>query len=324
MSNEQLFNPDENEQRKQAMFSLIKSKQSVLFAGSGLSCRLGYPDWKTLLGKLALEVGMDDPPSDPRSFPIFADGIKKLFIDSGKEGRYNEILNNEFGRQILRNKDLSIHKTLVKLPFKNIVTSNYDFSLEEAIIHNNNKDSASNLDNNHLHLIPDASYFCRSLTVDHKDCASEFLLSLSIGNNEKVTHIHGDCNSPRYIVLTDKDYQNAYFPEVKKDMQFYWSLHRKILWALLSTQRIVFLGFSIDDPYLAKMFDMVCTDLSRWNRPVHFAVMSITEHNKKMRMEKRMMLLRDFGIDVVFYEKELSGFDKFDKLIYELQEHCNQ
>ena len=36
-----------------------------------------------------------------------------------------------------------------------------------------------------------------------------------------------------------------------------WTLHRKLLWAVLATRRVVFIGFSMEDPYFDNMLETV-------------------------------------------------------------------
>lgn len=91
-----------------------------------------------------------------------------------------------------------------------------------------------------------------------------------------------------------------------------WTTHRKVLWSLMATRRVVFMGFSIEDPYFLEMLNMIKDDLNTYNDEVHMAVFRLGEGGavKALETEKE---LRKFGIECVFFDddKTYSGFAKF-------------
>jgi hypothetical protein len=93
-----------------------------------------------------------------------------------------------------------------------------------------------------------------------------------------------------------------------------WTLHRKLLWSILATRRVVFVGFSMDDPYFNKMLETVSTDLWVRNKSIHFAIMGISPENIKDSKDKADNLKLKYGVETVFYEV----FDGSHHRLYEL------
>ena len=154
----------------------------------------------------------------------------------------------------------------------------------------------------------------------------EFLLAR---NNDpkikqRIAHIHGIYRNPESTVLSSKDYQEAYGlvaygnifklkdyqeissfelsseNQVQKSSE--WTFHRKLLWAVLATRRVVFVGFSMNDPYLNKMLETVSEDLWGWDKSTHFAIMSISYESAVDSKTKSEKLKSDYGVSTVFYE----------------------
>ncbi|MXY26637.1 hypothetical protein F4Y59_00535, partial [Candidatus Poribacteria bacterium] len=138
MNNPEIFTSeewDENEERKRELIELVASGEAVLIVGAGSSARVRYVTWDGLLQKLenlANQCGeglRQQYKNDPL---VYAEDIK-LHI-SGKTGdlsRYYALLQNLFSPKELPFKDF--HRRLVSLPFRGILTTNYDTVLEAAL-----------------------------------------------------------------------------------------------------------------------------------------------------------------------------------------------
>ena len=139
-----LFAPEElaqNERRKRAMMDLFISQEPVLIIGSGCSVRLKYPTWPGLLSKLAdlaRGVAADHDttflpiePDPPQDLLRYAREIKG-FINrcDGRLDKYYSFLSGEFGERDID----TFHRLLVKLPSRSILTTNYDPSLDLALM----------------------------------------------------------------------------------------------------------------------------------------------------------------------------------------------
>ena len=102
-----------------------------------------------------------------------------------------------------------------------------------------------------------------------------------------------------------------------------WTLHRKLLWAVLATRRVVFVGFSLDDPYFEKMLEIVSKDLWRWDKSIHFAIMSISPESVQDLKEKAERFKREYGIDTIFYENLDGEHLSLDHIIADIAQECN-
>ena len=102
-----------------------------------------------------------------------------------------------------------------------------------------------------------------------------------------------------------------------------WTLHRKLLWAVLATRRVVFIGFSMDDPYFKKMLETVIEDLWGWDKSIHFAIMSIVPDSAKDSKDKAEKFKNKYGVDTVFYENFDGSYKGLYHVVAEIFEQCN-
>ena len=175
----------------------------------------------------------------------------------------------------------------------------------------------------------------------------EFLLAR---NNDpriqqRIAHLHGTYRNSESIILSSKDYQKAYGlvacediskskdhqkisgfelsseRQVEKNSE--WTFHRKLLWAVLATRRVVFVGFSMNDPYLNKMLETVSEDLWGWGKSIHFAIMNISSESAGDSKTKAKKLKSDYGVSTVFYEVSSKSHQGLDDIITEIAKECN-
>lgn len=289
---------NENNARKHELIKLIDSGEAILIVGAGSSRRMGYPGWSCLVKKLedladkygaGFKLDKQKYEDDPLKCLKYVEDIKSHILNETRNlKRYDSLLYDLFKpkRPLFDN----FHKMLVSLPFRGILTTNYDTILEAAL----NAAEQS--------LIPD-----RSLVIDANLTAPvhEFLMEIIDKNMpRRIAHLHGRYNYPNSIILSSKDYQKAYGLEPPSANQVHrdyeWPLHRKLLWALLATRRAVFIGFSMEDPYINRILYVVSKDLWRWDKPIHYVISGISPDRKEY--SKAQELKHDCGIDTVFYQ----------------------
>ena len=297
MNNQEIFTPeerDENEERKRELIELVASREAVLIVGAGSSARVGYVTWEGLLEALenlanGCGEGLDQTQkNDPLAY---AEDIKSHIQNkTGDLGRYYASLRNLFSPKDPPFEDF--HRKLVLLPFRGILTTNYDTVLEAA-----------------LGDIEPRFAYDNWLVIDENSAGqvNEFLMAM---NNDKrmtrrIAHLHGRFNLPSSIILSIEDYHRAYglrltTNHVQRDSE--WTLYRKLLWAVLATRRVVFIGFSMKDPYFNKMLETVSADLWRWDKSIHFAIMSISSESADDSKVRADRLRREYGVGTVFYE----------------------
>lgn len=294
----------ENEARTDQLIGLIKSGEAVLFVGSGSSAQVGHVTWGLLLENLetlAVECGgsfTKDRALRENDPLIYAQAIRNHIgsVDSNLARYYNKLYDLFKPRKPPYSM---LHKELVSLPFRAIVTTNYDMVLEHALGG------------------PDNSLVVKELAAPVR----EFLLSIADATmTKRVAHLHGRYDDLDEIILTSSDYEKTYGFSLAhgafKDEK--WTLHRKLIWALLATRRVVFIGFGLKDPYMMTMLDVVSRDLWFWDRATHFAIMDISAQNAAQVKRRAEELKRKLGIDVVFYETTDNSHRGLDVLVTDL------
>ena len=348
---EPLFTPTElaqNEKRKTAMVELFVSQEPVLIIGSGCSVQLKYPTWQGLLAKLtdlAHSIAADHgtqfvsvEPHPPQDLLRYADEIKR-FINGcdGKLDKYYNLLSAEFG-----DRDIDdFHRLLVKLPSRGILTTNYDPSLDVALM----QTDRSTVTADRFLVLEDDS----TLRV------AEFLASLNrdSGVPRRIAHLHGRFDRPKNIILTASDYGDKYHSRFSaaqrqsiRDVFLNgavgpqavsveglidqlelgvppWSLHRKLLWSILATRRVVFIGFGLNDPYLGQMLALVTDDLWLWKKDRHFAIMALPDIDRAAAKSDADRFQSKYAVGVVFYEnRENQRHEGLNALVEEIGVAC--
>jgi SIR2-like domain len=348
---EPLFTPTElaqNERRKAAMVKLCVSQEPVLIIGSGCSVRLRYPTWPGLLTKLtglahmiASDRGKEFRPAEPdppQDLLRYADEIKQFInVCDGRLDRYYGFLSGEFRERPVDD----FHRLLVRIPSRGILTTNYDPSLDLALMQTDRFTMTAD----------------RSLVLedDSTRSVSDFLASLNRGSGipRRIAHLHGRFNRPKSIILTASDYSDKYhsrFSVAQRDTirdvfrnatvgvqpvsveglieQLEsgippWSLHRKLLWSILATRRVVFIGFSLNDPYLGQMLELVTNDLWRWQEDHHFAIMALSDADVAATKSDAERFQSKYSVGVVFYEnREAQRHEGLNTLIEEIAIAC--
>ena len=324
MSNQELFTPEElkeNEERKRELNDLVASGEAVLIVGAGSSQRVEYPDWPELLKQLEQLAkkcgdGFKQDQGKRENLPLeYTENIKShICKETGNLDRYYALLQELFGPKNPPFKDF--HRNLVLLPFRGILTTNYDTVLEAAL---GNIEHASAYDN--------------SLVIDQSSIARvhEFLMAM---NNDKrmtrrIAHLHGRFDISDRIILSIEDYRRAYRlnpPDEKNSEDYESKLRFKLLWSVLATRRVVFVGFSMNDPYLNKILEAVSNDLWRWDKSIHYTIMSISRKSADESKDRAEWFKREYGIGTVFYEHFDEDFDEphqgLDHIVGEMVERC--
>jgi len=327
VQNEPIFSKEElaaNELRKGQLIALIKSGDAILMAGAGCSASL-YPSWRDFVDKLdaaAKEINPDFN-SDKDEFLPFADAVKECL----GEDRYYTLIYQTFQPDNEGATHEAFHETLCSLPFKAITTTNYDIVLESA-----------------LNSIKPGLDVSLQFESSMKIRLYEFLQSLNLNSKipKRVLHIHGKFDIKESIILSGKEYESKYgFALAKNEIDLFdqlqngdvtreqfqqllyqygyeWPIKRKILWSILATRRVVFMGFGLDDPYFRRMLDHVKEDLNTYGAANHFVILRITKSSKEKVISFAELLKREYGIVTVFYEDEEKSYKGFGNFIYDL------
>lgn len=200
------------------------SADPVLFAGAGVSMLAGLPDWKGLLSQMAESVRAADPLTANHIQQCIAKGsLTKAadyfwLTDEVLEGDKLATLKSILGH--FNSKPL---EPLASLPFKSVLTSNFDRSIHEAI-------AGSRKQVPRDYRFGDASF---SSAIWETDLY--------------VARIHGCIEMPKAMVLSETHFEKLLTSDSYIDLLTQTFLHKHVL----------FLGFSFYDPAIKYVLDQV-------------------------------------------------------------------
>jgi tetratricopeptide (TPR) repeat protein len=265
---------------------------ALLFVGAGSSCRVGYPGWAELLRRLS-EAARHANPDRTDEVDRVQDTDGLLQADTyrdvlGKAGYYDE-LRSAFGPRTPQH-DL-FHKMLVGLPFKHVLTTNYDRVLESA----------------HAQVSNNAA---DSFDVDQWPQLSEFLQGHTTpGHGRRYVHVHGSIGRPEGIVLCQTDYDARYMNDTRA---------RAFLQQIFTGQRVVFVGFSLADEDLNYILREVAGLLGLTD-PRHFVLLPRPSTSDAERVEQTD-LTRKYHVEPVYFENRPGDYSSLATLIATLVE----
>lgn len=194
----------------------LREKKCAAFVGAGLSMGAGFPSWYKLLLELT-NTGERQGifPANRR------DEFIALLNEPSKWLMVAQELSETFGRgpflnelarifQRVPHTPTAAHKTLPKVPFQFVVTTNYDQLIETAYV------QASGV-------IP--TIFTNQDTPDFADALwrGEFF----------ILKAHGDVNKRNGMILTEKDYRTVVYSAPG---------YRALLSAIFTTKTVFFSG----------------------------------------------------------------------------------
>lgn len=210
------------------LIEYISNNEVILFIGAGFSSNAGLPGWVDLLNPLSSSLDYSLPPNNAY---IATEHLLTL-------AQYYE---NKFGRnsliRYLSNKlDTTTiypsknHYLLASVPVKYVFTTNYDDLLEQTY-----RDIGQ-------HFLP---------IINHVDFA--FTKQQEI----KIIKLCGDLTHPDSLVIT------------KQDFNIYYETHRGIIDKLrnaLETKTVLFLGYSLKDPFINQIWDSINLTFGKFQR----------------------------------------------------------
>lgn len=270
------------------LLDAIKNKECVLFVASGLSSNVkrsngkALPGWKSFLIEL-----LEWAKSKRLSFFSDPDDIKEM-INKGNllmaaqelqdiisSGEFSDFLNDVFrDNEVIPS---STHLELTHIPFRAIVTTNYDSLIEAAYI------------------IKNAGRVPKKLTqVD--------LLNNPNPLRKKdffIFKLHGDMDRPETVVLGNKNYNHLMYKSPE---------YLSFLEVLFVTHTILFVGFGGSDYDLDFVINKLSTIFAK-SIDKHYILLP----SEKFNLTEKRRLLLDKRLEVIDYEKdpEHTQVDKF-------------
>lgn len=323
-----IVNCKENKAKTKNLFDLVVAGNAILFVGSGCSLRLKYPSWSELLYALSTSIQDGDPAKD----------VVKTKIANQELLLAAEIIKNKIGiepydeyyQEAFKQRDPGhdrLHRNLVDLKFKGFATTNYDPALTSAL----KAKQAPSIDCNAI--ISDTT-----MNMVHK-----FIKSWSYNhwNNRLILYQHGYFRMPSTRVLSYGEYVEKYSGLGISDLKYYKELvdgtldidtfekrnclksiarrtrHYSTMYTLMATQRLVYMGYGLRDPYLNKVTDDMSKDFHVEFDDFHYAVMRVTPEDLALwtldMYNKEVEKWQWKGIELVFYLENSTntGLDSF-------------
>lgn len=261
--------------------------------GAGSSAIAGYPLWRELINKLREEFAPDLPEPASDDILTYSNRIKEEIVNSGRISEYYKFIDRSFAPHEKRENYTDFHCALIKLGFCGLVTTNYDMVIEFAAgTVNEGRDYRR----------------CESIDLCNKNRqyrVFDFLRSLSPENPyTSVLHLHGCHDNSQEIILTQADYLDKYGVKPHEEDPLPGlggildSFHRKVIWSLLVMHPLVFVGFSMSDPFFLNLLKIVQHDFSLDADTVHFAIMGCSDDGERGEIERRF---KSYGVQPVFY-----------------------
>jgi hypothetical protein len=220
---------------------------------------MGYPLWGGLVRRLADEFAPTLVLSDDYLGDV--DKIAEAAASAGHADEYYKRLDRTFCVDGASRTDLRFHRRLISLGFCGLITPNFDPTLEQACIAEYSGSAG-------VH---------RCEPVDLRDdrpyLVYEFLGDLGASpRHGRVLHVHGFHSRPRRLILGARDYAGAYGHDLSAPDAALKTLPRKIIWTLLATRPVLFVGFSMTDPFFNKTLELVKNDFILTDEPAHFSI----------------------------------------------------
>jgi hypothetical protein len=252
----------------------------IAFVGAGLSARAGFADWRGLLAKLEEAVGSQQlgAPITRTKNADLADlswqaEVLRDAVEKAK-GDYFGILASHFRGPGTRDAGI---RTFAGLPFSHFITTNYDVSLERALVEAKKRPVVVNW----------------RAAGEHARVMKGFRSARS--RRPYLIYLHGRFDAPASIVLSERDYRAQY---VRSDETV------KKLFAVFSMRSALFVGFSLRDLDVLSVFRQV---RAADEDAEHFAILPNLDAKNRRIPERDLQQLRlryanKFGINAVFYE----------------------
>ncbi len=263
----------------------LRSGKAMAFVGAGASMELysGWPDLLAFLGEQARQKALAD--TDDIEFwnmqqtsrpQQVARMIRQKF---GEDATFLAVLQEYFqARQSRETGDFftQTQRLIASLPFKGMVTTNYDPGLLNA-------------------LLACRPQCCgRSVaTWDDEDVVNSWYTKQIFRepNHCPILHIHGCWDHPDTIILDNDKYRKVYGLGYFKDM----------LRSLWSQERLVLVGCGFSETWLDRNLDEVLGQVAEIADARHVAFIGITENDEKHIARYRSLMQNMYRIEIIFY-----------------------
>jgi hypothetical protein len=219
---------------------LASEPNAILFAGAGISAAAGLPTWENYLRILATKAQKDDKMTSEHMAHRLDEGdllgAADLYFISKKIPQPEKF---KFLTEPLQTPDSEVLEQLMKLPFKAVVTSNFDRALFNAYA------------------------AARGKAAQEVNLNDPSLAAATFNSDFYVARIHGRIEVPDSIQLSER-----HFSELSKNLHY-----QDFLGHLFSRERILFVGFSFLDPAIRNVLEIVEANVGKYHAGRHLALL---------------------------------------------------
>ena len=273
------------------LLAWFKNRDSIAFVGAGASADL-YGTWNRLiyfLADSAVERGLAS--GEEREFWVtnissrpqqITKAIRKKL---GDNRIFEDILRDYFKPKIhptTKKPFTPLHEKIARLPFKGIVTTNYDCGLQEAM----------------RTCQPDMPLNYGTWT-EREIVNSWYNNDIFKDGSCPLLYAHGMHERPGTIILDTDKYREAYKFEPFTEMY-------KNLWA---TQHLAIIGVGFTDSWMDRTLDDILTHLVYGVGTRHIAIVGLRDGEVKHANSIRLMIQSAYNAKVYFYRVKTKDVD---------------
>jgi len=275
------INNASNLQARGRLIELLRTNRPLAVTGAGVSVWAGYPPWSGVIRDLGEAVRRQtrdevNPEIVIRNNTNPLHCAQRLGTYLGP--KFADFIRSEFGPNGTTPHDVLFK--IVSLPFRHFLSFNFETSGERAHVALRRPCGCISVTSRH-----DIVVFMRELET--QDYGRQFV------------HLHGMfTDPPELIALTEEGFSRLYH----KDPFF-----QNLLWLLVTSKRLVFLGLSFHDTDFTHLLRTAARDV-RDNGLAHFAIVGI-EANKDDD-QVRYMFNDDYLVDPIFYELDVDAANR--------------
>lgn len=257
-----------------SLIEKISKNKVVIFVGAGLSMQAGLPSWSRLIEVILDGIGDKEPKKDKFKDALVDEILSPLEvltkIESHKEFAI-EYLDKEI-RSYDSVKPTSVHAKLGMIS-SNIITTNYDCLLDESY--------------------PKYEKICYS---------NNYKIAKLSDYKNYIFKIHGDIHEPDKCILFPSQYDSLYNDKVSSSV---FELKK-----IISDKSVLFIGFSLSDPYINHVFDFISNVYSGFT-PEHYIITSENNGNWPSRITP--IEIPDHSHTEVVLQEIIDAVDKIPK-----------
>lgn len=247
----------ENCQYFKELEEAIDNDNLVLFCGSGTSSALELPSWQDLVINIIEQVSYYNICYRPLGELVRTNILSPLAVLDLLEEDYKHLITDTLAKTIEldRRGEVKLQEKILNISEK-IITTNYDKAFEIA-------SSTPNV------ILNDGKY----------------KLAKIADNKRFIFKIHGDIDNPEDCILFTRQYKKLY-----QENAFLLGLR-----ILFIQKTILFIGFSLTDPYIVEIINTITNTFDSFNRK-HFIVTTDKKFNEdKFNRKVHAIILEDYS-----------------------------